>query len=88
MTTRISTASAKAACDAVTALLNSGTVEIRTGSQPATVATVDSHTATTTAVTVWLSGGTSGTRGTIACHITTSAGRQDVRTITVDATDR
>ncbi len=44
MTTRISTGAAKAANDALVALLNSGTLEIRTGSQPATVATAASGT--------------------------------------------
>ena len=44
MATRISTAAAKAELDALTALLNSGTVEVRTGSQPATVGTAASGT--------------------------------------------
>ena len=45
--------------------------------------TVTSHTATTTAVTVWLSGGTDGVTYKVTCHVTTSAGRQDDRTITI-----
>jgi hypothetical protein len=44
MATRITQAAAKAAVDAVTALLNSGTVEIRTGSQPATANTAATGT--------------------------------------------
>lgn len=44
MATRISTASAKAANDALVALLNSGYIEIRTGTQPATVATAATGT--------------------------------------------
>ena len=48
MATRISTAGAKAACDALVDLLDGGSgagyIEIRTGSQPATVATAASGT--------------------------------------------
>jgi hypothetical protein len=44
MATRIATLAAKTGLDAITALLNSGTVEIRTGSQPATVGTAASGT--------------------------------------------
>lgn len=38
--------------------------------------------------TVWLTGGTPGTRYPITCHITTSAGRQDERTMTIDVRER
>jgi hypothetical protein len=44
--------------------------------------TVDSTEATTTAVTVWLSGGTEGVTYTVTCHIVTAAGREEDRTMT------
>lgn len=44
--------------------------------------TVDSSTATSTAVTVWLSGGTVGATYSVTCHIVTAAGREDDRTMT------
>lgn len=44
MATRIGTSAATAAVDAVSALLNAGTVEIRTGSQPASVGTAATGT--------------------------------------------
>lgn len=39
-------------------------------------------------VTVWLSGGTSGTAYKVACLITTSAGRTDERTIWIKVVER
>ncbi len=36
----------------------------------------------------WVSGGTVGTRSTLTCHITTSAGRKDDRTISLDVRNR
>ena len=45
-------------------------------------------TFTTTAVTFWLSGGTSGQTYLIGCRITTSAGRTDERSISVTVVDR
>lgn len=45
-------------------------------------------TNTTTTATVWLTGGTLGTAYQITNHVTTSAGRQDDRTITVTIRDR
>jgi hypothetical protein len=53
-----------------------------------TGANQDSTAASATAVTVWLSGGTAATAATIACRITTTAGRTDERTITVSIKDR
>lgn len=44
MTTRISTAARNAAVSGITTLLNSGTVEVRTGSQPATPGTAATGT--------------------------------------------
>lgn len=44
MTTRISTGARNAAVNAITALLNGGKVEIRTGSQPASVGTAATGT--------------------------------------------
>lgn len=47
--------------------------------------TVDSSalTNTATSVIVWLSGGTTGNSYDVTCHITTSAGREDDRTIKI-----
>lgn len=69
----------------------------------ATSETITSHTVTSTAgltvdsslvtdddtsVTAWLSGGTAGTRYAVTCHIVTSAGRADDRTIYVYVRER
>ena len=54
----------------------------------ATGLTVDSTEATTTAVTVWLGGGTEGVTYTVTCHIVTAAGREDDRTVTVTVQER
>lgn len=48
----------------------------------------DSLTDANTSVTVWLSGGTAGTRYTVACKIVTSAGRTDERTMIFDMVNR
>lgn len=50
--------------------------------------TIDAHSAVDGAVTVWLSGGTAGTRYSVGCRITTSAGRTDDRTFTVSVRER
>ena len=52
--------------------------------------TVDSSslTDTNTSVTVWLSGGTSGSNYTVACKIVTSDSRTDERTITIYVRER
>lgn len=46
------------------------------------------YTSTTTAVTVWISGGTAGNDYTVACKVTTTAGRVDERSIIVQVKDR
>lgn len=43
---------------------------------------------TTTAATIWLSGGTVGTTYTVTNHITSSAGRTDDRSITIQIVQR
>ena len=50
--------------------------------------TVDSWTEDDGKVTVWLSGGTAGINYTVACLITTSAGRTDERTIWIKVSNR
>ncbi len=50
--------------------------------------TVQSSSNTTTTATVWLAGGTLGTAYQVTNHVTTNAGRQDDRTITVTIRDR
>ena len=50
--------------------------------------TLVESTASTTAVVAWVSGGTVGTTATVACKITTSAGRIDERTITLRIAER
>ena len=47
-----------------------------------------SLTDTNTSVTVWLSGGTAGTDYDVVCHIVTSAGREDDRTVAFSVTER
>ena len=48
----------------------------------------DSLSDTNTSVTVWLSGGTAGVDYKVACFIETSAGRDDERTIKIQARER
>lgn len=50
--------------------------------------TKDSDTESDGIVTVWLSGGTSGTTYTVACKIATSLNRTDERTISIAVRDR
>jgi hypothetical protein len=50
--------------------------------------TVDSTTASTTAVTAWVSGGTVGETYELTCHITTADGRQDDRTLHIAVRER
>ena len=48
----------------------------------------DARTDTNTSITIWLSGGTDGNDYDIICHIVTSAGREDDRTITIPVRER
>ena len=50
--------------------------------------TQTSTTNTTTSATIWLSGGTVGTRYNVVCRITTAGGRIDDRTITIDCVQK
>lgn len=50
--------------------------------------TVNSTTNTATTVTVWLAGGTPAIAYTVTVHITTAAGRQDDRSITISCLNR
>ena len=50
--------------------------------------TKDSNTNTNTTATVWLSGGTDGTKYTVACKIVTSASRTDERSFTINCKHR
>jgi hypothetical protein len=54
----------------------------------ATGLTVDSSTATSTAVRVWLSGGSVGASYAVTCHVVTAAGREDDRTVTITVQER
>lgn len=54
----------------------------------ATGITVDSSSHDDTTVTFWLSGGTDGQDYTVTCHVTTSAGRQDDRTVRIRVRQR
>lgn len=50
--------------------------------------TKNSDSATEGVVTVWLSGGTDDADYTVTCRVTTSAGRTDERSITIQVRDR
>jgi len=50
--------------------------------------TVDSEQETTTTATVWLSGGTAGSRYNVVNEITTNAGRTENRTIVIEVRER
>ncbi len=50
--------------------------------------TKDSSSDTDTAVTAWISGGTADTSYDVVYHVTTTAGRQDDRTVTLHVRQR
>lgn len=50
--------------------------------------TLESQTQTDTVATVWLSGGTAGTRVTVTCHVVTAAGREDDRSFDLVVQER
>jgi len=62
--------------------LGTDTISSVTWTVPAGI-TQTAATNTTTSATIWLSGGTVGTRYTIVCRITTAAGRIDERSLIV-----
>ena len=62
--------------------ISSHTVTVDTG------ITKDSDNESSGTVTTWLSGGIAGTDYTIACKITTSAGRTDERSIVIHCEER
>lgn len=62
--------------------ITSHTVTVPTG------LTKSSTSATSTAVTAWLSGGTVDQRYSVTCHVLTAAGREDDRTITLTIAER
>lgn len=55
---------------------------------PSSDLTVDSETESSGIVTVFISGGTNRANGTATCHIVTSAGREDDRTILIPVRQR
>jgi len=67
--------------------LDSDTISTSTWTVPSGI-TKDSDTASTTATTIWLSGGTAGESYELVNQIVTAAGRTDDRTITVIVKER
>jgi len=67
--------------------LDTDTISTSTWTVPTGI-TKDSDTNTTTAATIWLSGGTAGTSYNIVNHIVTAAGREDDRTIIIKVRER
>lgn len=70
------------------AWLGEDTIESSDWTDVTTGITVDSESFTDTTATVWLSGGTAGTRYTLTNHIVTVGGRTDDRTIAVTVQER
>ena len=50
--------------------------------------TLNSQSNTDTTATCWLTGGTPGVRYSVVCHIVTTDGRTDERSIFIDVQDR
>lgn len=73
-----------------TETITAATVTVPTGLTKNTDGIIDSPStnATDAAVMVWLQGGTVDERYPVTCHIATSAGRQDDRTIQIRVRDR
>ncbi len=59
------------------------TITARTVTVTAGDVTVNSSSFDGSSVTAWISGGTANSQARIGCHITTSAARQDDRTVTL-----
>ena len=67
--------------------LGADTIATHTVTAP-TGLTVASSSRTSTAVLAWLTGGTAGVTYAVVCHITTTGGRQDDRTLQITVEDR
>jgi diaminopimelate epimerase len=70
-----------------TTWLSTDTIATATWTVPAGI-TQASATNTTTAATIWLSGGTAGTTYEVVCRVVTSGGRTDDRTIGIRVEDK
>ena len=68
------------------AWLNGDTISESTWLAPGL--TIDSESETTTATTVWLSGGRAGTTYKITNNIVTDGGRTDERSLTIDVVNK
>lgn len=69
------------------AWLGTDTISSSTWTVPSGL-TEDSSTNTTTTATIWLSGGTAGTRYEVTNHIVTAGGREEDRTIQIVVRER
>jgi diaminopimelate epimerase len=67
--------------------LGTDTIATSTWTVPAGI-TKASDTHTTTAATVWLTGGAAGDKVKVTNRITTTGGRTDERTLTIQSVDR
>ena len=62
--------------------------QITSATLAASGVTIGSHQVAVAAVTAWVSGGVVGTTARITCHIVTSQGREDDRTMRLLITNR